>query len=304
MKNVKGVIIIFLKGLLMGICDIIPGISGGTIAFITGIYERLINGVKNYNPLSLYLLFKRFFNNKIKFKEDFKKLDIIFFIPLILGIIIAFIIGSNILPKLLQNYFTQTISFFSGLIISSSGLIYKEIKDHKIKDRIFGIVGLIIGIILAFLVPANIAPTYLFIFFSGILAIMAMFLPGISGAFILLILGQYEFMLNVVHNIRNNIKYFFSFIAGALIGVFVISKAISWLLKKYHAKTLYFLLGLVIGSLSIPLRNIYNHGIIVNPFNIFKLLIFIMLGVLIVYIFNKTAERIYHKDFIGIKNKD
>ena len=287
----KNSFIIFIKGIIMGFCDVIPGISGGTIAFITGIYERLINGVENYNPLNLTKIFKNP-------KSTLKSLDLQFFIPLLLGLSLAFIVGSIIIPKLLEIYFTFTISFFVGLILASSVLIYKEIKDHSKISIFFGFLGLIFGILISFLVPINPNPSLIYIFLCGFLAITAMFLPGISGAFILLILGKYEFMLNVLHNLKENLSYFFSFIVGAILGALTISKIISVLLKKFHSKTLYLLLGLVLGSLLAPIKKINFHmsfedGSIA--------LIFIVFGILTVYLINKLAEKTTKKDFIGIE---
>ena len=111
---------LFLKGMLMGICDLIPGISGGTIAFITGIYERLINAIKGFN-----------FRLLVDFKKEYKKLDLGFLIVLFAGIIFSILLGSRIIEGLLTNHYAKTISFFVGLILASSFVIYESIKNHE-----------------------------------------------------------------------------------------------------------------------------------------------------------------------------
>ena len=283
----KGSITLFLKGFLMGICDVIPGVSGGTIAFITGIYTRLINAVKNISPK----LISDFFRDKKKFKEDVKNLDIIFLITLGLGIITAILIGARVITFLLEQYFVYTIAFFIGLILVSSKIIYDNIKNHHLKNILFGIIGLFIGILLTILIPMEINPTLLYVFFGGFVAISAMFLPGISGAFLLLILGIYEFMLNVIRNISENIGFFIAFILGAILGMFIISRVISFLFEKDRCKTLYFLLGLVIGCLSIPIKKIYASNTAWSITTISLMIVFFLLGIFSVRIINIFEKR-------------
>lgn len=274
----KQKILIFLKGILMGICDLIPGISGGTIAFITGIYERLINAVKAFSP-------KLIFGSK----KDIKKLDLGFLIILFLGIGTALFLGSGIIKYLLETYPGYTFAFFVGLILASSKIIFTHIKNHKLKNRLFALFGLLVGIFLAFIVPANTTPTCFYIFLGGFVAISAMFLPGILGAFILLIMGLYEFMINVLHDISGNIKYFIIFVLGAIFGAFSISRIISFLFKKDKCKTLYFLLGLVIGALSIPIKRILesiSEGTLSIPFS----LIYILLGIILVSVITRYSK--------------
>ena len=283
----KGSIILFLKGFLMGTCDVIPGVSGGTIAFITGIYSRLINAVKNISPK----LISDFFRDKKKFKEDVKNLDLVFLITLGLGIITAVFIGARVITFLLERYFVYTISFFIGLILISSKIIYNNIKNHHLKNISFGIIGLLVGILLAILIPMEINPTLLYVFFGGFVAISAMFLPGISGAFLLLILGLYEFMLNVIRNIWENISFFIVFILGAILGMFTISRVISFLFKKDRCKTLYFLLGLVIGCLSIPIKKIYLSDTVWSAVTITLMVASFLLGIFSVKIVGVFEKR-------------
>lgn len=277
---------LFLKGILMGICDIIPGISGGTIAFITGIYSRLINAVKSFSPKLAGDFFraivKRDKQSNTIFKKDIRKLDLKFLITLGAGIAAAFLIGARIIGFLLEYYFVYTILFFIGLILASSIFIFNSIENHSMKNVLFGFFGLLFGLALAIVVPAEITPNLTYVFFGGFLAISAMFLPGISGAFILLIMGLYEFMIGVLHNPIENFAYFLVFIIGAGLGAFVISRVISFLFRKDECKTLYFLLGLVIGALNIPLRRVFESDFIWTFQNIFIVIFLAMAGGLLV----------------------
>jgi putative membrane protein len=287
-------ILIFLKGFLMGVCDLIPGISGGTIAFITGIYTRLINAVKNFSPKLIYDIFTYPIHRKREsLKEDIKKLDLLFLLVLMLGISSALLVGSRIIKFLLRDYYAYTLSFFIGLILASSKIIFNHIQDHNIKNISFGFLGAALGLTFSVLVPLSVTPTLGYVFLGGFFAVSAMFLPGISGAFILLIMGLYEFMINVLNDIPSNISYFLLFIMGALLGAFSISRIISFLLKKNRCRTLYVLLGLVIGALITPLRKILETA----SFQISNVLIMVFLfllgalSVVLVTSYGKAYER-------------
>jgi len=150
----------------MGICDIIPGISGGTIAFITGIYSRLIDAVKGFSPQLVIDFFKYVFKrDKKSFLEDVKKLDLGFLIILGLGIGIAILIGARVVGFLLEKYFTYTFAFFVGLILASSKSIYDKIERHYKRDKIFGVAGLVVGILFMFLIPVEVIPDLVYVFF-------------------------------------------------------------------------------------------------------------------------------------------
>jgi len=231
----------FFKGMLMGICDIIPGVSGGTIAFILGIYERLINAIKNINI--------KFYN-----KENLRKMDLKFLIPLGLGIVVAFGVGSRIVPYLLDNYPAYTFAFFFGLILGSIKLIHKKSKRLNLRRILAGVLMFLFAFWIAGLKTLTANHSYGIVFFSGILAISAMLLPGISGSFILLLLGQYKFMLEALKNFK--VLYIVSFLIGAIIGLLGFSRLLSYLLKKYHSVTMWALIGLMLGALRVPFDNI------------------------------------------------
>jgi len=281
----------FLKGLLMGICDAIPGISGGTIAFITGIYERLINAIKGFSPAFFYslILFIVGRGNKEEFKKNLKAVDLGFLIALLSGILIALILLSRVMSFLLGAYFSFTMAFFVGLILASAKVIFDHIERHHTTNTMFMLVGLAIGISLAFFIPASVDPSVWYVFLGGFLAISAMVLPGISGAFILLLLGIYRFMLNVIIDFPEKLNYLAAFAVGALVGLFTISRVVSWLFKKDKSKTLYFLLGLVIGGLSVPLRGVFGN--IFNVMSATQHAALFILGVLAATLIKQLAKR-------------
>jgi len=278
----------------MGVCDLIPGISGGTVAFITGIYSRLIDAVKSFSPKLIYDIFTYpIHRRRDSLKEGIKKLDLLFLLVLVLGIISAFLVGSRIIKFLLEDYYAYTLSFFVGLILASSKIIFSHIQNHEIKNVSFGLLGFMLGLALCILVPLTVTPTLGYVFLGGFFAVSAMFLPGISGAYILLIMGLYEFMINVLNDISNNISYFLLFIMGALLGAFSISRIISFLFKKNRCRTLYVLLGLVIGALSTPLKKILQTASF-RISNVFIMVFWFLLGALLVVlvtIYGKAYER-------------
>lgn len=253
---------LFLKGLFMGLCDIIPGVSGGTIAFITGIYQELMD--------SISYLTKGYKKGFVKYV---KGINYLFLITLFLGIGIGILIGSRGIKFLLDNYFIYTMSFFIGLILASAKVITEDIKEKK--DFIYSVLGFAVGILFAFLIPIGVNPSLLYTFFGGFVGISAMFLPGISGAFILLIMGLYGYMIDSLHNL--DFKIIGAFVLGALLGALTISRIISFLLKKYKTKTLFFLTGLIVGALSVPIKSL----IIISPsfFEILLMILFAIIGV-------------------------
>jgi len=281
---------IFLKGMLMGVCDLIPGISGGTVAFITGIYERLINSVKgvlsfgaivNFFVLTFYALFVPKKKNFKKFDKFCCEHDLYFLFTLLFGILIAILIGSRVVHFLLLEYFVITMFFFIGLVVASSFLIYGKIDDHNVVHRLLGVVGFLLGVALLFLVSASVEIGLFYVFLSGFVGISAMFLPGISGSYILLVMGSYEYILEAIGNFDFTVIFIFGF--GLMVGAALVSRFISFMLKKYHSSTLYFLFGFVLGALFVPLCNIYE--VVVKEFVYFDLIfggVMFLIGVVLV----------------------
>ena len=190
--------------------------------------------------------------------------------------------------------------------MASSKTIFNHIEDHGMKNVSFGFLGLALGLMLSILVPLTVNPTLGHVFVGGFFAVSAMFLPGISGAFILLIMGLYEFMINVLNDIPGNIRYFLLFVTGALTGAFCISRIISFLFKKNRCRTLYVLLGLVIGALSTPLNKILQTATF-EISNIFIMVFCFLFGALLVVLVTscrKAYERKLQINVVGKETKD
>lgn len=254
----------------MGISDTIPGVSGGTIAFITGIYERLI---KSVDELRLV----------VRHPRSFFHLDFPFLLPLVFGVGLAIIATSGLVRFLLVRFPVSTLSFFVGLILASSVPIYRSIKRHDLRTMVFVLPGLFFGVGLAFIVPANLSPSLFYVFSGGFLAISAMFLPGISGSFILLVMGLYEYVIDALHSF--DVRTVFVFLLGAFGGMIAISRLITFLFRVAKNQSLYFLLGLVLGALSVPVRGVLEVG-----FSWFSLLFF-LLGVCVVFLLSFFGDR-------------
>lgn len=253
--NLKEIFLIFIRGFLMGSADTIPGVSGGTIALITGIYERLIHAISSIKfgfirPL-LKLDFKGF---KIKLLEE---IDFELFIPLILGIGIAILTLSKVITYLLEYHTAYTFSFFLGLILASAYILYTKLDEINIKLIILTVIGIVLSYIFVGLNPIAANHSLIVLFFSGLIAICAMILPGISGSFLLLLLGQYEYMLNSLNSL--NITEIVVFIAGALIGILGFSKILNYLLENYESATMAFLIGIMVGTLRLPINQVTSN---------------------------------------------
>mgnify|MGYP001394872324 CR=1 FL=1 len=241
-RTIKDYLVVVLKGIGMGAADVVPGVSGGTIAFITGIYEELINSIKSISLSSLKLLFQG------KIKEFWNAVNGTFLVSLAGGIFISVLSLAKLLKFLLEDYPVLIWSFFFGLVVASAVFVAKTIKKWDAGTIISAIAGTIVAYWITIISPAEANTTWLFIFLSGAIAICAMILPGISGSFILVLLGMYRFILGAVSNL--NILVLLVFLAGAVIGIVAFSNVLSWLLRKYHNLTIALLTGFMIGSLN------------------------------------------------------
>ena len=242
-RSLKDYIIISLKGMAMGAADVVPGVSGGTIAFISGIYEELLNSISSFN-LSLFSVLKN-----EGFMKVWKMVNGRFLLALFIGICISVLSLAKLIENLLENHPILIWSFFFGLVLASIIYIAKQIKIWNIKCYLYLIFGLIFAYYITTLNPVvtqNSSPWFLFL--AGMIAICAMILPGISGSFILVLLGAYKPILNAI-----NTKDFFSiiiFMAGAIIGLLTFSRVLKWLFSKYKNYTLSLLIGFITGSLN------------------------------------------------------
>ena len=246
--------LIFIRGLLMGSADIVPGVSGGTMALITGIYGHLIEAISNIKFGFLKPLFKGDFKgswNKLLEEFDFE-----FLIPLVLGIGVAFLTLAKVVTYCMDVHTALTFSFFLGLIIASAVVLFKKLNKISLTCIIFAAIGCILTYMFVSLNPIAANHSLIVLFFSGMIAICAMILPGVSGSFLLLLLGQYKYMLNALHQLH--FTEIIVFVVGALIGILGFSKILNYLLKNHEELTMAFLIGVMLGSLKVPFVEISN----------------------------------------------
>ena len=249
MKRIKDYILVAVKGACMGAADVIPGVSGGTIAFITGIYDDLIGSLNSINKTALQLFFSG------RFKDFWKHINGNFLLSLFCGILISVLSLAGLMHYLLENHPIQTWAFFFGLIVASSIFILRGIDGWNLKTILFLVFGVILGIVVCTLSPTTTPDALWFIFLSGAIAICAMILPGISGSFILLILGKYQYIMSTISGLTSgdaigeNLLVLCVFAVGAVCGILAFSRFLHWLLGKYNKETLLVLAGFIIGSL-------------------------------------------------------
>ena len=242
-KQFKDSILTSLKGLAMGAVEVVPGVSSGTIALIAGIYEELISTIKNL-PSAV----KALFANKFNLKHFWKDMNGSFLFSLLLGMGIGVLSLAQLTKHMLETYPIPVWAFFFGLVLASVWFVLKEIKKWKPAYFFLLALGAVAGFLITTLSPAETPEALRFIFLSGALAICAMLLPGVSGSFILLILGKYQYILTALT--EANIPVILVFISGAVIGIILFSHFLSWLLKHYHAVAISFLAGVMFGSLN------------------------------------------------------
>lgn len=259
--------ILFLKGMAMGISDLIPGISGGTIALLLGIYKDFISSLKSINYKSfIYLV-------RLDFKKLNNQLNLCFLLPVFFGILSSIFIFSSLISFLLLDYKVLLYSFFFGLIFFSSIRLISSLKPTSTLDFFTVFVGLVIGLSFFFVSSLSTSNSIFSIFLAGFIAISAMLLPGISGSYILLILGKYEFMLDSISSF--NWINILIFSLGAITGILSFSKMIHYLLKNYYRSTIFFLSGLMMGALNkvwpwqLDNKIVVPEGDILLPFIIF-----------------------------------
>lgn len=231
-----------LKGCAMGMADVVPGVSGGTIAFISGIYEELLGSIKSIDLEAIKLLFAG------KFRALWEKINGKFLFSLIAGIGVAILTMARLMTYMLENHPIITWSFFFGLIIASALMVAREVNSWSALSVVTMIVGIVLSYWITVVSPATTPNDWWFVMLSGAIAICAMILPGISGAFILLLLGKYMFIMEAVTQL--NIGVLVVFAIGAVAGIVSFSHVLSWLLAKWHDATVTMLMGFMIGSLN------------------------------------------------------
>lgn len=242
--NIKSRALLFGKGIAMGAADVVPGVSGGTIAFITGIYDELLGSLKKCGPSALLVL------SKEGPKALWQHINGTFLLTLFAGVLTSIFSLAQLITWLLKAYPIQIWSFFFGLVLVSAWHMGQQIYREWSMPSI---ITLLVGTVLAWLISAGVPLAahdigLLTFFFAGALAICAMILPGISGSFILLLLGFYGPVIEAVKSF--NLPVLAIFAAGCVIGLLSFSHLLSWLLEKARVPTMAFLIGLMLGSLS------------------------------------------------------
>lgn len=234
-------ILTFLKGMAMGAADIVPGVSGGTIAFITGIYDTLLESIRRINP-SIFSIWRA-----DGIAAVWKHINGTFLCTLLFGILTAILALAKTVSYALAEHPILIWSFFFGLIIASAIHMIKQVTRWTIKEILLAVIGAIFAYCITIASPISMEFSMLNVFFAGSIAICAMILPGISGSFILLLLGMYAPILDAVKSL--NIPILGLFALGCIAGILSFSHLLSWLLNRYRPLTIAFLTGLLIGAL-------------------------------------------------------
>ena len=249
MHTIKNYLTVGIKGACMGAADVIPGVSGGTIAFITGIYDQLVGSIASINAEAFRLLLQG------RFKDFWRHINGGFLLSLIAGIGLSVITLAGLMQMLLTTYPIQTWAFFFGLIVASSIFILRGISGWHLREYLMVILGVLLGATVCTLSPTQTPDGLWFIFLSGAIAICAMILPGISGSFILLILGKYQYIMGCISDlvsgtdVARNLMVLGVFAVGALVGIIGFSKLLHWLLARWNKEVLIVMAGFIIGSL-------------------------------------------------------
>jgi putative membrane protein len=236
-------ILLFIKGVAMGMGDSVPGISGGTIAVITNIYDTLIFSIRAIDLQMLRLLFA------FRFADAWRHINGKFLLLLALGILSGLLLSANTVLYLLANYFEALMAFFIGLVLASTWLLQKTFSLLRWQNLIALFAGMLLTVAIGFVSPQQAELSLGYIFVCGAIAICAMILPGLSGAFILLLLGVYEFILTAL--IEFNLAYILVFACGCALGLLTFTRLLAWLLHNFYNLSYGFITGMLAGSLSV-----------------------------------------------------
>lgn len=294
-RRIKDYAVLTLKGMAMGAADVVPGVSGGTIAFIAGIYDELINSIKSINMHSLKLLFTG------KIAAFWKAVNGNFLFALLLGIAISVFSLAKLITYLLLNEPVLVWSFFFGLVLASTWFVTKDIKGWNWKTVAGFVAGAVIAYYITVATPAETSTNLMFIFLCGAIAICAMILPGISGSFILVLLGKYFYVMEAVKTLDLVVLGVFAF--GAALGITSFSRVLSYALKNFRNITLSVLSGFMLGSLNKvwPWKEVeklvsdghevmIEHNIAPNT-EVAEAVVLMLIGFILVYVLEKISAK-------------
>ena len=294
-RRIKDYAVLTLKGMAMGAADVVPGVSGGTIDFIAGIYDELINSIKSINMHSLKLLFTG------KIAAFWKAVNGNFLFALLLGIAISVFSLAKLITYLLLNEPVLVWSFFFGLVLASTWFVTKDIKGWNWKTVAGFVGGAVIAYYITVATPAETSTNLMFIFLCGAIAICAMILPGISGSFILVLLGKYFYVMEAVKTLDLVVLGVFAF--GAALGITSFSRVLSYALKNFRNITLSVLSGFMLGSLNKvwPWKEVeklvsdghevmIEHNIAPNT-EVAEAVVLMLIGFILVYVLEKISAK-------------
>ncbi|OZY87194.1 DUF368 domain-containing protein [Cellvibrio mixtus] len=242
-RSIKDYLLILLKGLCMGAADVVPGVSGGTIAFITGIYDEWLSSLKRCTPAVLLML------KRDGIVKTWQYINGNFLVALFGGILISLKTFAAIVLLAMDSYPILVWAFFSGLVAASIYLLVRAQRGWGVVEFIGLVLGVLFILAISYMAPAQLPGHGWILFLGGFVAICAMILPGISGSFILLLVGLYPVFLQAIHHLEIGKLLWFG--AGCVTGLIVFSRFLLWLLNSYHSQTLAVLIGFLIGSLSV-----------------------------------------------------
>lgn len=242
MKSLSHYLTVALKGFGMGAANVVPGVSGGTIALLTGIYSNIVNALNAVTEKQTWQALL-----KGQFREFWRLISGDFLVALLLGVLVSVFSLAKVVTYCLAFYPILTWAFFFGLILASTVIMFRDVKDLCWKDAVFIVVGIVIGVVVCTLSPTQTTDDLWFIFVCGAVSICAMILPGISGSFILLVMGKYEYVMQAVSEL--NWPIIIVFALGCVVGILAFAKFLHWLLARWERQTLLVLLGFVLGSL-------------------------------------------------------
>lgn len=246
-RTIKDYMLVSVKGACMGAADVIPGVSGGTIAFIMGIYDEFVGSIASINSEAVKKLLSG------RFKDFWQHINGNFLLSLVLGIGVSVVSLAGVMQMFLNDFPIQTWAFFFGLIVASSIIIIRGISGWKFKEYVLIVAGILLGIVICTLSPTETPDGLWFIFLSGAIAICAMVLPGISGSFLLLILGKYQYIMGCISDfvsgvdMGRNLIILLVFVSGVLTGILAFSRFLHWVLERWYKETLIVLVGFIIG---------------------------------------------------------
>jgi putative membrane protein len=242
-ETLREKVMLFLKGVAMGLGDSVPGISGGTIAVITKIYDQFVFSIRAVDLRACGLFFTGQFN------AFWQHINGTFLLILALGILCGLLISANTVLFLLEGYFVPLMAFFIGMVLASSALLRNEFSFGAWQNILALFLGLLLAVSIGLVSPRSAELSLIYVFFSGAIAISAMILPGLSGAFILLLLGVYEFILGALLDF--DLPYILVFMLGCGVGLLAFSRVLSWLLHDHHQLSYGFITGMLLGSVPV-----------------------------------------------------